>query len=242
MARDVSKYRRKTKMVRKLVFLAAAVGTVLAAQDPPSRVARLGYRGGAVSFEPAGVNEWGDAQINRPLTRQITVVTGGDQGQYRIYAAAAPDDFDRWAESREIPEQRIQSVRYVSPDIVGYEDLDQYGESTPDYGWVWTPRTFAAGWAPYHFGHWMWIEPWGWTWVGDEPGDLRPFITDVGRCSTNAGVGFQGRLPYVPSTRPLSSPGLASALVLEEYSQADFPVMLGGSRWVLETFSFRLIE
>ena len=36
--------------------------------DPPSRVARLGYMTGAVSFSPAGENDWVQASINRPLT------------------------------------------------------------------------------------------------------------------------------------------------------------------------------
>jgi len=35
--------------------------------DPPSRVARLAYLRGAVSFVPAGENDWVEAQINRPL-------------------------------------------------------------------------------------------------------------------------------------------------------------------------------
>ena len=39
-----------------------------ASADPPSRVARLGYMTGAVSFSPAGENDWVQATINRPLT------------------------------------------------------------------------------------------------------------------------------------------------------------------------------
>ena len=35
--------------------------------DPPSRVARLSYLKGAVSFVPAGENDWVEAQMNRPL-------------------------------------------------------------------------------------------------------------------------------------------------------------------------------
>lgn len=35
---------------------------------PPSRVARIGYTKGYVSFEPAGTDEWVDATINRPMT------------------------------------------------------------------------------------------------------------------------------------------------------------------------------
>src|ERR1700722_13071165 len=36
--------------------------------DPPSRVARLGYMDGSVSFEPAGESDWVQAADNRPLT------------------------------------------------------------------------------------------------------------------------------------------------------------------------------
>jgi uncharacterized protein DUF6600 len=37
--------------------------------DPPGRVARLSYMDGAVSFQPAGAEEWLDANPNRPITR-----------------------------------------------------------------------------------------------------------------------------------------------------------------------------
>src|SRR5208283_1421124 len=36
--------------------------------DPPTRVARLGYAGGAVSFQPAGTDDWVSAVVNRPMT------------------------------------------------------------------------------------------------------------------------------------------------------------------------------
>ena len=36
--------------------------------DPPSRVARLGYLQGSVSFQPAGESEWVEATQNRPMT------------------------------------------------------------------------------------------------------------------------------------------------------------------------------
>src|SRR5215469_11171727 len=37
-------------------------------QDPPSRVARLSYIDGSVSFQPGGQGEWGTATRNRPVT------------------------------------------------------------------------------------------------------------------------------------------------------------------------------
>jgi hypothetical protein len=36
--------------------------------DPPSRVARLGYMQGSVSFQPAGESDWVQAVSNRPMT------------------------------------------------------------------------------------------------------------------------------------------------------------------------------
>ena len=38
------------------------------AGDPPNRVARLSYMENAVSFEPAGENDWSQATLNYPLT------------------------------------------------------------------------------------------------------------------------------------------------------------------------------
>ena len=51
------------------IGLAIASFAMLQGQvDPPSRVARLNYVAGAVSFQPAGLEEWVDAQVNRPIT------------------------------------------------------------------------------------------------------------------------------------------------------------------------------
>jgi hypothetical protein len=36
--------------------------------DPPSRVARIGYLEGSVSFQPAGETDWVQAVANRPMT------------------------------------------------------------------------------------------------------------------------------------------------------------------------------
>jgi len=36
--------------------------------DPPSRVARISYTDGAVSFQPGGQGEWGTAQRNGTVT------------------------------------------------------------------------------------------------------------------------------------------------------------------------------
>ena len=57
------------------------------------------------------------------------------------------------------------------------EDLDDYGgwREVPEYGTVWFPHTTVVGWAPYRYGHWVYIVPWGYTWVEDEPWGFAPF-------------------------------------------------------------------
>lgn len=88
-----------------------------------------------------------------------------------------PDDFEDWCASRDRRERLSISSRYVSRDVIGYEDLDEYGgwREVPDYGNVWFPHTRIVGWAPYRYGHWAWVWPWGWTWVDDEPWGFAPF-------------------------------------------------------------------
>ena len=52
---------------RAIIGLAALLVCGMAAADPPARVARLANIGGAVSFSPAGEDEWVFAIPNRPL-------------------------------------------------------------------------------------------------------------------------------------------------------------------------------
>ena len=61
------------RSLRQLLVLGSATAcmlfsSLLWAQDPPSRVARLNYIRGPVSMEPAGTEGWTEAVINRPFT------------------------------------------------------------------------------------------------------------------------------------------------------------------------------
>jgi hypothetical protein len=87
------------------------------------------------------------------------------------------DKFDRWCADRDERMHRGASSRYVSSAVVGYSDLDDNGswDDAADYGPVWYPRAVVAGWAPYRYGHWTWIAPWGWTWIDDAPWGFAPF-------------------------------------------------------------------
>lgn len=87
------------------------------------------------------------------------------------------DSFDQWVASRDGLEERSNSIRYVSQGIPGYQQLDAYGDwaEDPTYGAVWYPRLSVNDWAPYRYGQWSWVDPWGWTWVDDAPWGFAPF-------------------------------------------------------------------
>jgi hypothetical protein len=118
----------------------------------------------------------GGGRIYSIRSNQSGTFTGTDSLHANIFGIGRRDEFDDWSEGRDRREDGSRSVRYVSRDVVGYEDLDDNGSwrSEPNYGYVWVPRV-ASGWAPYRDGHWAWISPWGWTWVDDAPWGYAPF-------------------------------------------------------------------
>jgi len=72
-----------------LVLLVFGVVMVLPrlalAQDPPGRVARLNFMQGSVSMQPAGTQDWVDANPNRPLTTGDNLWSGDDgRGELHI--------------------------------------------------------------------------------------------------------------------------------------------------------------
>ena len=304
--------------------------------DPPSRVARLSYAHGNVSFNPGGTDDWVSAVVNRPLTTgdklwsdsgaraelhlgsaairlsgntgfsflnltdqiaQLRLTEGtlnirvrrlGDDetfevdtpnlafsilrpGRYRISVneegdttavvvrdgegevtgggsaytihpresgtfsgidqldadiqsyGRDDDDFDHWCSDRDRREDHSASARYVSDDVIGYEDLDDNGgwRPVPEYGTVWFPHTVVVGWAPYRYGHWAWIAPWGWTWVDDAPWGFAPF--HYGRWVVVGGV--WGWVPCPP--RPVV---VGVAYVRPVYAPA-LVAWVGGPHW-----------
>jgi len=102
---------------------------------------------------------------------------GIDNPEYNAQRAPEPDDLDRWAADRDLKEDNSVSAKYVNRDVPGYSDLDDYGSwrEEPDYGPVWYPNSVAVGWAPYSYGYWNWVGPWGWTWVDYSPWGFAPF-------------------------------------------------------------------
>ncbi len=132
--------------------------------------------------------------------------SGTDTLTYDGGQAGPPDGFDAWCRGRDNREDHSASAHYVSRDVTGYDDLDDYGDwrDVPDYGYVWFPTRVAADWAPYRFGHWVFIAPWGWTWVEDEPWGFAPF--HYGRWAVYSGAWCWVPGPVV--VRPVYAPAL----------------------------------
>ena len=122
--------------------------------------------------------------------------------------AALQDSFDAWAAARDRQEDQSVAARYVPREVVGYQQLDTYGDWTQDvaYGAVWLPRVVPANWAPYRVGQWRWVAPWGWTWVDDAPWGFAPF--HYGRW---AQIGPRwGWVPGRLAPRPVYAPALVA--------------------------------
>ncbi|MGB3576780.1 MAG: DUF6600 domain-containing protein [Candidatus Sulfotelmatobacter sp.] len=142
------------------------------------------------------------------VANQHATFTGSDHLDYELGQVPAEDGFDTWASNRDQVEDQSDSANYVSREMTGYEDLDEYGDWSyvAGYGTCWRPRVLVAGWAPYHFGHWAWVGPWGWTWVEDEPWGFAPF--HYGRWAFASGGWLWVPGPSV--VRPMYAPALVA--------------------------------
>ena len=127
---------------------------------------------------------------------------------YEVLDIPHGDDFDSWVQSRNNRTEHAVSRQYVSEDVIGYADLDDYGgwNDVPEYGHVWYPSTVEAGWAPYRTGNWSWIDPWGWTWVDNSAWGFAPF--HYGRW-VYAGSRW-GWCPGPVAVRPIYAPALVA--------------------------------
>lgn len=140
-----------------------------------------------ITVNPDGVSEIsvrsGEAEIFSPrgaeqLRSGKTMVARGTASdpEFQVDGAIPQDDFDRWSANRDFVLERSNSYRYVSPDVSGAEELDNYGRWVNDssYGNVWVPAV-DPGWAPYRVGRWVWLDYYGWTWVSDDPWGWAPY-------------------------------------------------------------------
>ena len=142
------------------------------------------------------------------VANQYATFTGTDHLDYELGQIPGGDEFDSWASDRDRTEDQSDSANYVSREMTGYEDLDEYGDWSyvAGYGTCWRPRVLVAGWAPYRFGQWAWVGPWGWTWVEDEPWGFAPF--HYGRWAFAGGQWLWVPGPSV--VRPVYAPALVA--------------------------------
>jgi hypothetical protein len=121
-------------------------------------------------------------------------------------SVARRDGFDIWSEDRDRYDNST-TTRFVSSGMTGYEELDRNGTwvENAEYGPLWTPRNVALDWAPYRDGRWIWLAPWGWTWVDNAPWGYAP--SHYGRW-----VMVGRRWSWAPG-RPAGRPVWAPALV-----------------------------
>lgn len=136
------------------------------------------------------------------------VFEGTDRLSANIDPLGPRTAFEAWANDRDRQDQESQSARYVSRDVIGYRDLDRYGNwiSEPGYGYVWQPTYVVSGWAPYRYGRWVWVSPWGWSWIDDTPWGFAPF--HYGRWAY-----LRSRWCWVPGpvyARPVYAPALVA--------------------------------
>lgn len=155
----------------------------------------------------AGTADFADAYGNTAvLAGQRAIIYSGSHP--RLESNQRQDAFDYWVAERESAALASVSRRYVSSAMTGMQDLDAHGEwrTLPDYGAVWYPRDVNDDWAPYRYGRWAWVEPWGWTWIDQMSWGFAPF--HYGRWVR---VGERwGWVPGNAATRPVYAPALVA--------------------------------
>src|SRR5688572_4704348 len=93
----------------------------------------------AVSTRRGNADIYGQDVAYRIDRRERFAFYSPDLRDYDAGPLPPSDGFDRWARERSQREDRSTSSRYVSPELVGFVDLDSYGEwrSEPTLGHVW---------------------------------------------------------------------------------------------------------
>ena len=178
----------------------------------------------------------GGGQAYSVHSGQTATFQGTDQLDADVQSDGNQDDFDQWCAERDHREDRSVSARYVSdePSATKISTITAAGVQCPNTARVVPTRLSRPG--SVRYGHWVYIAPWGYTWVKDEPWGFSPFHD--GRWVTVGGV--WGWVPCAPPRRRLfvcssrllllSLPGLAG-LTFRGVALA-VPSMSDGSRSV----------
>ncbi|HLM12355.1 MAG TPA: DUF6600 domain-containing protein [Reyranella sp.] len=162
---------------------------------------RLGVRSGAAQIQAL------NGQVLAVRANEVAEVMGdGTSPQLRTIKTAPPAPPAYWASrDRQVV---YEAPQYLSAGVTGYEDLNAYGDWINDggYGRVWAPRSVPSGWAPYRTGHWSYVQPWGWTWIDEQPWGFAPY--HYGRWANR-----NNRWVWVPpqrDVRPVYAPALVA--------------------------------
>ena len=162
---------------------------------------RLGVRSGAAQIQAL------NGQVLAVRANEVAEVMGdGASPQLRTIKTAPPAAPAYWASrDRQVV---YDAPQYLSAGVTGYEDLNAYGDWINDggYGRVWVPRSVPSGWAPYRTGHWSYVQPWGWTWIDEQPWGFAPY--HYGRWANRG-----NRWVWVPpqrDVRPVYAPALVA--------------------------------
>jgi hypothetical protein len=183
-------------------------GSVIIQQPGDYRINAYGPDASLVAVNAGSVQVTGPGVNQEVDGGQAVQIYGTNPIELGLVEMPAYDDLDYWSIDRDHHILNSISARYVSRDIPGYDDLDDYGgwTPTPDYGPVWYPNNVAYGWQPYTVGHWAYVRPWGYTWVDDAPWGYAPF--HYGRWAVIGGR--WGWVPGPPNVRPIYSPALVA--------------------------------
>jgi hypothetical protein len=148
----------------------------------------------------------GDGADATVMTGSALALSGKGPVSTSIESAKADDFVAAWRPTPGDPVEPV-ALRHVSPDMTGWETLDANGswETVADLGVVWCPATLPEDWAPYRYGHWRWVTPWGWSWIDDMPWGFAP--SHYGRWAR-----VNERWGWVPGDRAIA-PVYAPALV-----------------------------
>jgi hypothetical protein len=182
-----------------LAVVIDAPGEYRIASDPAAGTTWVAVASGRVTL-------YGDNGEQQSLGARQQLTVSGRNLQTVAGAPSRTGAFDTWVAERNRLEDQSVSARYVSREVVGYQQLDAYGDWQNDasYGDVWFPRNVDADWAPYRDGQWVNVAPWGLTWVDAAPWGFAP--SHYGRW---ARVGPRwGWVPGRTNERPVYSPAL----------------------------------
>src|SRR5436190_1079260 len=171
---------------------------------------------GAAQIALSGATELEIAHLDataHPIAAGSALVLNARAPIAATLESAASDAFvASWRPAPDTPAEAV-ALRHVSPEMPGWETLDATGswEEAAGLGEVWFPKNLPDDWAPYRYGHWRWVMPWGWNWVDDMAWGFAP--SHYGRWARVAASGADSeRWAWVPG-KPGAHPAYMPAAV-----------------------------